>query len=197
MGVSRMKRAATLGFVIQLVIVVFFVPSASAGVIMQGFYWDAQDPSMSWYDKMAKNANQLKTSGFTAIWIPPVHKGDSGGYSNGYDPFDDYDIGSKDQKGTVGTRWGTREQLQRAVAVMRANGLDVYVDLVLNHRNGDDGNWNFFIIKTRTAPLNRAGFKKGIMTFIRVTSRRTTTCRTTTVPSAAIWPTTTPMWQTA
>jgi alpha-amylase len=120
-----------------------FAGSASAGVMLQGFYWDAYDSAMPWYDKMARSANELKQNGFTAIWIPPVLKGASGGYSNGYDPFDDYDIGSKDQKGTYGTRWGTREQLQRSVATMRSNGLDVYVDMVLNHRNGDDGNWNF------------------------------------------------------
>jgi len=158
-----MKRFAALFFAIQLAVAVF-APSASAGVIMQGFYWDAYDSSMSWYDKMAKNANQLKTSGFTAIWIPPVLKGASGGYSNGYDPFDDYDIGSKDQKGTIGTRWGTREQLQRAVAVMRANGLDVYVDLVLNHRNGDDGNWNFYYKNAYGTP-NSGRFQKGYYDF--------------------------------
>jgi alpha-amylase len=44
--------------------------------------------------------------------------------ADGYGPFDDYDLGSKNQKGSIPTRFGTREQLQRCVAVMRANGLD-------------------------------------------------------------------------
>ena len=39
--------------------------------------------------------------------------------------------------------WGTREELQRTVAIMRANGLDVYVDTVLNHRFGDPGDKQF------------------------------------------------------
>jgi len=34
--------------------------------------------------------------------------------------FDDYDIGSKDQKGSIATRFGTRESLQRAVATDRS-----------------------------------------------------------------------------
>lgn len=111
---------------------------------MQAFYWDATAPDgESWWTHLARRAEELALAGFTAVWIPPVLKGASGGYSMGYDPFDDYDIGSKDQRGTVATRWGTREELQRAVAVLRANGLDVYVDMVLNHRNGDSGDWVF------------------------------------------------------
>ncbi|MGA7265939.1 MAG: galactose oxidase-like domain-containing protein, partial [Stellaceae bacterium] len=63
--------------------------------------------------------------------------------SDGYGPFDDYDIGSKDQEGTVPTRFGSREQLQRCVAMLRANGLDVYLDMVEHHRSGDPGNFVF------------------------------------------------------
>ena len=61
-------------------------------------------------------------------------------YSVGYDPFDDYDIGSKDQRGFVSSRYGTREQLERCVAMLRANGLNVIVDLVENHDTDHDNN---------------------------------------------------------
>ncbi len=119
---------------------------ANAGVMMQGFYYNVPSPGAGtaaapwWWDNLAKQANALKASGFTAIWLPPCRKGAAGGYSVGYDPFDDYDIGSKNQKGTLPTRYGTREQLERCVAMLRANGLDVYMDIVDNHRNGDSGN---------------------------------------------------------
>jgi len=63
--------------------------------------------------------------------------------SDGYGPFDDYDIGSKSQMGSVPTRFGSREQLQRCVATFRANGLDVYLDMVEHHRSGDPGNFVF------------------------------------------------------
>jgi alpha-amylase len=43
----------------------------------------------------------------------------------------------------VPTRYGTREQLQRCVAVLRANGLDVYLGMVEGHRNGDSGDFVF------------------------------------------------------
>ncbi|MBC7807046.1 MAG: DUF1939 domain-containing protein [Akkermansiaceae bacterium] len=123
--------------------------SAEAGVLMQGFYWDVPSPAAGnsaapwWWDNLSLKANEIKLAGFTAVWIPPVNKGAAGGYSMGYDPFDDYDMGSKDQLFTFPTRFGNREQLQKSVAMMRANGLDVYVDMVLNHRNGDPGNYSF------------------------------------------------------
>lgn len=145
--------------------ILLFTVQVCAGVLLQGFYWDASTgDGRSWWLFLAQKANELRKAGFTAVWIPPVLKGASGGYSNGYDPFDDYDIGSKYQKGTFATRWGTREELQMAVAVMRANGLDVYVDMVLNHRNGDDGYWNFRY-KDAYGNEGRGKFQKGYYDF--------------------------------
>jgi len=103
-----------------------------------------------YYDELAGKANEIARSGFTAVWFPSMPKGSSGGYGYalkpkrqyggiydvGYGVFDDYDLGDKDQNGTIPTRYGTREQLTRCVAVMRANGLDVYNDFILNQRNG-------------------------------------------------------------
>lgn len=144
--------------------------AAQAGVILQGFYWDVPSPAAGnagaswWWDKLTSQAQSLSQSGFTAVWIPPALKGSSGGYSVGYDPFDDYDLGSKDQKGTIPTRYGNREQLQRACATLRANGLEIYADLVQNHRNGDDGSFNF---KYKDAYGNPTGgrFEKGPFDF--------------------------------
>jgi galactose oxidase len=120
------------------------------GVLLQGFF--KMPPNLAvpspadgdltidwWWDHLARQANELRQSGFTAIWLPPVLKtsdGDKPG-SDGYGPFDDYDIGSKDQKGSVSTRFGSRKQLQRCVAILRANGLDVYLDMVEHQRVGD------------------------------------------------------------
>lgn len=126
------------------------LPPAQAGVLLQGFYTDVPSPaagsssSVWWWDGLASQANAFKQAGFTAVWLPPVLKGAAGGYSGGYDPFDDYDMGSKTQQGTYPTRFGTREQLERSVAMLRSNGLDVYVDIVDNHRSGDDGAFNFY-----------------------------------------------------
>lgn len=91
-----------------------------------------------WYDHIAKQAKALREAGFTAILLPCPLKADSGTFSDGFDVFDDYDLGSKDQKGTIPTRFGTREKLERCVAILRANGIDVYVELVENQRKGGD-----------------------------------------------------------
>ncbi|HZT42975.1 MAG TPA: alpha-amylase family glycosyl hydrolase [Chthonomonadaceae bacterium] len=127
----------------------FVARPASSDVLLQGFYWDVPSPAAGntsaqwWWDHLAHQANTLASYGFTAVWIPPELKGNSGGYSDGYDPFDDYDLGSKNQKSTITTRYGKREQLERCCAILRANGLNIYADIVDNHRDGDDGNYNF------------------------------------------------------
>ena len=54
----------------------------------------------------------------------------------GYNVFDDYDLGNKQQFMSTPTRYGSRERLQRCTAIMRANGLDVYLDIVMHQRNG-------------------------------------------------------------
>jgi alpha-amylase len=126
------------------------------GVLLQGFYKlrpnravpspaDGEPATPWWWDHLAAQANDFRKAGFTAIWLPPVLKTSAGAHSgsDGYGPFDDYDIGSKDQEGTVSTRFGSREQLQRCVAMLRANGLDVYLDMVEHHRSGDPGNFVF------------------------------------------------------
>jgi alpha-amylase len=91
-----------------------------------------------WWDHLSAQANAFRLAGFSAILLPPVVKTSAGASrgADGYGPFDDYDIGSKDQCGSVPTRFGPRELLQRCIAIMRANGLDVYVDTVPHQRDG-------------------------------------------------------------
>ncbi|HEY3267147.1 MAG TPA: alpha-amylase family glycosyl hydrolase [Armatimonadota bacterium] len=131
------------------------VGAARAGVMLQGFYKDVptknvstSDPHYSdtyWWDVLAAKSAALGAAGFTAVWLPPVQKGASGGYSVGYDTFDDYDIGSKWQNSpsSGATRYGTRVQLQRLCAMLHANDISVYLDMVENHRDGDPGDKTF------------------------------------------------------
>jgi alpha-amylase len=118
------------------------------GVLFEAFYQrgikgvptpEDGDLIDAWWDHLAKQANELSKVGFTAVWLPPVTKARFGRDAVGYSVFDDYDLGSKNQKGSIGTRYGTREQLARCVAIMRANGLDVYLDLVPHQRDGGSG----------------------------------------------------------
>ena len=123
------------------------------GVLLQGFYKlppnnavpspaDGKPGVAWWWDHLASQAQSLSQAGFTAVWLPPALKTSSGASAgaDGYGPFDDYDVGSKNQKGTTPTRFGTREALQRCAAILRANGLDIYLDMVEHHRSGDGAN---------------------------------------------------------
>ena len=105
--------------------------------------------------RFAAQANQSATypvglwGTLTGVTPPPTHDKygrpidpwggllSTGLGADGYGPFDDYDIGSRNQKGSVPSRYGTREQLQRCVAILRANGLDAYLDMVEHQRIGD------------------------------------------------------------
>src|SRR5690242_17255834 len=76
-----------------------------------------------WYDRIGQMAHDLAARGFTDALFPNPVKGQSGAYrtGDGYNPFDDYDIGSKNQLGRMPTRFGTAEQLRRAIAICHAD----------------------------------------------------------------------------
>lgn len=52
----------------------------------------------------------------------------------GYDVYDLYDLGEFDQKGGRRTKYGTKEELLKAVNTAKEHGIVTYVDAVLNHR---------------------------------------------------------------
>ncbi len=107
-------------------------------VVLQAFWWDCWNENypFDWYTYLAKLSPRLKELGFDGVWVPAPSKGNAGGNSMGYDPFDHYDLGDKDQKGRTGTRFGDKDSLLRFIAVAHANGLEVYPDIVLNHSVG-------------------------------------------------------------
>ena len=55
---------------------------------------------------MKEKVKELSAAGFTAFWLPPACKA-ANGDSMGYDPYDFYDLGNIDQKGSVKT-WFVR-----------------------------------------------------------------------------------------
>ena len=109
-------------------------------VVLQAFWWDCWNKNypQDWYSYLAKLSPRLRELGFDGIWIPSPAKGNAGTQSMGYDIFDHYDLGDKDQKGTVATRFGDKDSLLRLIAVAHANGLEVYPDIVLNHVIGGE-----------------------------------------------------------
>jgi alpha-amylase len=112
------------------------------GVMMQAFHWDCpavDHQEHTWWDYVRAAVPRLAEVGFTAIWLPPVHKaGNVFGPSMGYDPYDYYDLGDFDQKGGVPTWFGTRQSLDGLIAAAHAAGMHVLADVVVNHNNGAD-----------------------------------------------------------
>lgn len=106
-------------------------------VVLQAFWWDywnSEHPN-AWSNYLTELAPRLREMGVDAIWIPPTIKNQAQN-GVGYAPFDHYDLGDKYQKGFLKTRMGDKDELMRMMAVMKANGIDVIQDIVLNHTNG-------------------------------------------------------------
>jgi glycosidase len=97
--------------------------------------------NLSW-NQIAEKIPEIAEAGYTSLWLPPPAKGNGGGFSIGYDLFDPFDLGDKNQRGTVGTRYGTKEELQRMVALAHRFGLRVYFDNVMNHRGAEVPGYN-------------------------------------------------------
>ena len=106
-------------------------------VMMQAFEWDTWADG-SFYKNLTKNAKKLKENGIDALWLPPMTKGGSD-MDVGYGAYDLWDLGEFDQKGTVRTKYGTKEELHQAIDALHNAGIKCYADVVLNHKgNGDE-----------------------------------------------------------
>lgn len=106
--------------------------------MMQYFEWYLPDNGLHW-KRLAKQASALKEAGINMVWLPPAYKGAAGKSSVGYDVYDMYDLGEFDQKETVATKYGTKEDYLQAIKMLQKNKVAVICDVVLNHRMGADG----------------------------------------------------------
>jgi len=109
----------------------------SNGLIFQYFHWYYPTDGSLW-NKLKDDAEHLSNLGVTAVWLPPGYKGTNGGYSVGYDVYDVFDLGEFDQKGSVKTKYGNKEEYIAAVNAVHDKGMAVYADIVLNHMGGAD-----------------------------------------------------------
>lgn len=94
----------------------------------------------SWAE-IAQKMPELAEAGYSSLWLPPPTKG-SGGLSVGYDLWDPFDLGSKDQRNTVRTRYGTEADLLHLMEVAHRFGIRVYFDNIMNHRAFDVPGFN-------------------------------------------------------
>jgi alpha-amylase len=124
-------------------------------VMIQFFEWYYPADGSLW-NKVSKAAEQLKNLGITAVWLPPAYKGASGQFSQGYDVYDLYDLGEFDQKGTIRTKYGTKEEYISAINALHQQNISVYADIVLNHKGGADDTEKVMVRKVD--PENRSEF---------------------------------------
>ena len=136
------------------------------GVAFQFFHWyldkdDSFQKNKSLWAFLKEEADNLRQIGIDAVWIPPAYKGASGDWSSGYDVYDHFDLGEfevRSSPATKRTKYGTKEELHHAINALHgylksSDGslvkdgdkkyLQVYGDIVLNHRAGgaEDNFW--------------------------------------------------------
>lgn len=91
-------------------------------VMLQGFHWESH--MSPWWDVIANKAGDIGASGFDMVWFPP-----SGGAASdeGYLPHRWY---------LQTSRYGTEDQLRKAVSSLHSYGVKAIADIVINHRVG-------------------------------------------------------------
>lgn len=107
------------------------------GVIMQYFEWYLETNQNLW-NEISKNAENLAKIGITALWLPPAYKGIGGKDEVGYGVYDLYDLGEFDQKETIKTKYGSKEEYISCILSLKQAGIESYADIVLNHKMGAD-----------------------------------------------------------
>ena len=108
-------------------------PLARGEAVLQYFNTD--------WREMTARMPEIAEAGYNALWVPPPAKG-SGGLSVGYDVWDRFDLGGKDQRGSVRTRYGTEADLQLMMETAHRFGLRVYFDNITNHNAFDIPGYN-------------------------------------------------------
>lgn len=121
------------------------------GTLMQYFEWYLPADGKHW-QRLAEDAQHLKDLGISMVWLPPAFKG-TGPEDVGYGVYDLYDLGEFDQKGTVATKYGTKEDYLKAIQTLEKLDIRTMADIVLNHKAGGDKKERFKVVQVN--PENR------------------------------------------
>ena len=139
------------------------------GVILQVFHWYTENDGSLWKE-ISKKSQTWAEKGITALWLPPAYKGIGGNNDVGYGVYDLYDLGEFDQKGSIGTKYGKKEEYINAIKAAQEAGIYVYADIVLNHRIGGDLEEEFMAIPMDpNNRLERIGEEKKIKAWTNFT----------------------------
>lgn len=115
-------------------------------VILQTFYWEMNTGNYvkeypeeaNLWQLLVDRAEEISESGFDLLWFPPANKGAGGADDVGYGTYDLWDLGEFEQKGSKRTKYGTKEELLKAIKELHKYDLKLLYDAVLDHRMGAD-----------------------------------------------------------
>ena len=116
--------------------------------IFQFFHW--YYPGGKLWKDVKEQAAHLKFIGATHVWLPPAYKAASGANGIGYDVYDLFDLGEFDQKGTIPTKYGSKDEYLAAIKALHDNDVCVMADIVLNHKDGADETEKVNVIQVET-----------------------------------------------
>ena len=123
------------------------------GVMMQYFEWFVADDGKHW-QRLKDDAKHLSEIGITSVWIPPCFKA-TGTNDVGYGVYDLYDLGEFKQKGVIRTKYGTKNELKAAIDELHKYDIQVYADVVLNHKAGADETERFLAVEVDPNDRNK------------------------------------------
>ena len=126
---------------------------SSNDTMMQYFEWYLSSDSTLWND-VSNQAKHLSNLGINYLWLPPAYKSAGGKEDTGYAVYDLYDLGEFDQKGTIPTKYGTKDEYIKAIKSLRENNIKSIADTVLNHKMGADGTEEVFAVEDDSSDRN-------------------------------------------
>lgn len=109
----------------------------SSDVLLQAFNWNSwRHHNKRFYRFLQTKSKNIRDSGIAGVWLPPPTKSVS---PQGYMPLNLYDLNSE---------YGTQDDLIACIDSLHNDEIDVYGDLVINHRcaefQNQDGIYNVF-----------------------------------------------------
>ena len=113
--------------------------------LMQYFEWYLPSDGQHW-SRLAADAPHLADLGIRKIWMPPTFKATSAN-DVGYGVYDLFDLGEFNQKGTVRTKYGFKEDYLQAIQALKEAGIQPMADVVLNHKAAADGLEKFEVVE--------------------------------------------------
>jgi len=106
------------------------------------------------YTEMARRMPEVAAAGYAVVWLPPPNKGCEGTADVGYAVYDRFDLGDKDQRGTIETRYGSKAELVALTKRIHRLGTKVIFDLVFNHNGNPERIENAHVTDLEPVPID-------------------------------------------